>query len=469
MSNTITKTFRIPHDAIDRVRTLVENRAKIARRLKLDPPTMTVSDPFYQGPEDESWLAVDVTVTFNMPDVGEYVAVGAIEYRPPGADGKCVNVPHVWDPAHAGTFPAAWLALDVRHDAATCTECNVRRLRNRSIVLRDRAGELHLIGESCVKKFTGAAISAASWQSRAAYFGDLDREFGSIKDFTPNAFFARRDAVELLSWLHRTVTVEGFVPRHARRSHRYRKPDGTIGVCSAERARWLARHRDEVAAELVPTDDDEGIARVVVDWVRETEPEAVALPWRDYHRRLRAALHHGSADGQIVVYDPRDGALVASALTWFAMHEGMPVKLAARRLALDPSVVSEPSSELFALPPAPRVSRPEPGHVAPGALPGNYLAPVDARVSVAQARVTRVRTCRNDSLLVFAEAVRADGAVSPVKFFVGARQRRHVRELDEGAVIRITDALVRSHGDSWHRNATVLSVRNVRQNVARIG
>lgn len=446
-TETVVRNLTIPVDRLDDVRKLFEARSKAAKRIKLPEPTMTTSAPRFAATADgRHYLAIDVELTFFLPMAGEFEIKGKGEWRPPGVDGTCRNVFTTFDPAFRDRIKPEWHELDVRHDPGTCEECNVRRLRNESLILYKRSdNSVILVGTGCVSKFTGSKLSKAQWEGRARFLTELQREFGSIENFRPSGFVATSDALAFIAQIAKLCATEGYISRAMARTDRFKGSDTT-----ADRARWLLSGAAEGVSELAPAlpgPEDYDTAHVVCDWARELTPGR--SPYLD---RLRAALHYGDRDGSTVLFAERDRDYVAAAFAAFCRMEGdeMP------HLPSGPIRRNGPWMHV-------RVTA-EPSPIAPQAAPQRtpFLGPVNQRVATT-IRVTRILRSngryRGDSDLVQG----LDEAGRLVKFWLVDAGARHFQRGDRLDV----SGIVRAHGDRYDRTATIIRVRKGSASLAR--
>lgn len=471
MSN-ITTNITLPLDRLGDFNGRLAALGKRARRLGLDEPTASEIEgsrryAFASGIVDDparDYPVADYVVTVPTVADGRFSVVGVVEHRL-GADGSPANMVHA-DPAWHARMPKGYATAD--HE--TCDHCGYRRARKHTVVVYDDSdGAFHRVGTSCVDKFLAGFDVRGSWKSRVDFLADIQREFGRIDDYVPNRTWRTLNLVDYLAQIAACVRVDGYVSRA------WARRDDYHGVSTAARADALVERRkyldgvverigdlwatavervspaDEalLTGALRPHADDHGVAAVIRDWVLSRSPSSSD----EYLAKLQSAFAYRER------YRPEDQTLVASAYAAFMSAEngGMPfLPSGPIELYGAPGHVS-PTRERCGVAARPGTrSRPVPGPQRHTDAPRVFLGEVDDTVTLSQVLVTRIIRCRNDSLLVLGDAaLTATVEVAPIKFFLDGRVAgRFERRAGDVVSVRGT---VRSHGDSYDRDRTLLS------------
>ena len=172
--------------------------AKIARRLKVEPPTMRVvkrySKPFRPLVGDKYEVgAIDYVIDGKAPKLeGDWDVIAAIDFM--GEAGNIVRV--------SPRFPEEINGLNSID--SYCEHCNTRRTRKKTVLLQNKDGVRKLVGTTCIKDFVGHNIPAVwdIWEQLEQFEND---------DFIGSPKWEGNPVALVLAVAFRAVGLFGFV------------------------------------------------------------------------------------------------------------------------------------------------------------------------------------------------------------------------------------------------------------------
>jgi len=223
--------------------------AKIARRLKVEPPTMRVvkrySKPFRPLVGDKYEVgAIDYVIDGKAPKLeGDWDVIAAIDFM--GELGNIVRV--------SPRFPEEINGLN--SIGSYCEHCNTRRTRKKTVLLQNKDGVRKLVGTTCIKDFVGHNIPAVwdIWEQLEQFDND---------DFIGGVGWDGYPVIQVLAVAFSAVEEFGFV-----------KTDNYINSTKERVNLYFATRDPEYRKLLAPSNQNMEDALAARDWIIEVNPE----------------------------------------------------------------------------------------------------------------------------------------------------------------------------------------------------
>jgi hypothetical protein len=334
------KVYRVPGDNLPGLQHAVEKLGRRADKLKLAPPTLTVTghedvplvakgwdDPWREAEkgDDGQFLVEDpkhvrgyrrynfVVLTGEAPTLPGWELLGVIEH----GDSEVGNViRHV---------PGKSVPADYRKAAGLCEHCGFTRRRLETFVLRRlEGGDLKQVGRNCLADFCRSAEDAQNMVAAAEL---LARAEGLCRGAEDDGWGhgGRRErrvgVIPLLSMTAAVIKALGWVSRSkARAQQDFSNPirataDWVRTFALVPPNLWSRMDKEVFDQKVSQVEIDETLPQAALEWVRAMRPQAETLD--DYLYNLLVVLtdetvdekHLGIACSAVAAYQRHLGQL----------------------------------------------------------------------------------------------------------------------------------------------------------------